>query len=433
MSSLWPSFLGALQASLSVLLTMSYGIIASRCNIMKDKTARDITKICVRFLLPALLITNVGSEIQADTFIRYLPVLIWALLYTLSSLALGWVLNRAFKFPAWVIPAVAFNNTTSLPILLLKSLKTSGILKDLRMSGRDNTYTALDRATSYFLFASIVTNCLTFSIGPKLLDDEETPDVDEGEDKHEEPTNSSGRTQEQQEDHNTETTTLLPHRVVEQGSEIAGQISKTSKNIWATLPEWLQKTLSFTTSFLNAPLAGAIIGIILGLVPPFHRAFFNPPRDGGIFKSWLTSSLESMGDLFAALSLITVGAKLSSGLHNMKRGEDSSRVRMTPLLSVLFIRFLLWPVMSIAVIYAIVSQTNWLENDPVLWFVLMLLPIGPSATKLTSLAELSGAEEDEKMSIAKFLAISYAISPISCLAVVASLRASLILKEQIGG
>lgn len=89
--------------------------------------------------------------------------------------------------------------------------------------------------------------------------------------------------------------------------------------------------------------------------------------------------------------------------------------------------------MSIVVIYAVASQTNWLGDDPILWFVLMLLPIGPPATKLTSLAELSGTDEDEKMSIAKFLAISYAISPISCLAVVGSLRASLMLKDQIGG
>lgn len=222
------------------------------------------------------------------------------------------------------------------------------------MGGGDNKFSALDRASSYFLFASIVTNCLTFSIGPKLLDDEETPDTDEGEDKqgnqqesdeeYANPVNSEGRTQEEQEELDTERTTLLPRPVVEHSSEMASKVSNISKNLWETLPEWLQNALAFTTSFLNAPLVGAIIGIVLGLVPPFHRAFFNNPNNGGIFKSWLTSSLESIGDLFAALSLVTVGAKLSSGLHKMKRGEDSSRVRITPMLSVLFIRFVMWPV-----------------------------------------------------------------------------------------
>lgn len=217
------------------------------------------------------------------------------------------------------------------------------------MGGRDNTFSALDRASSYFLFASIVTNCLTFSIGPKLLDDEETPDGDEGEDKQTDeefsnPRNSEGRTQEEQEEVDTERTYLLPRPVVESGGAVARKVSSISKTLWETLPEWLQDGLAFTSSFLNAPLVGAIIGIILGLVKPLHKAFFNDPKDGGIFKSWLTSSLESCGDLFAALSLVTVGAKLSSGLHKMKRGEDSSRVRIAPMLSVLFIRFVMWPV-----------------------------------------------------------------------------------------
>ena len=76
-----------------------------------------------------------------------------------------------------------------------------------------------------------------------------------------------------------------------------------------------------------------------------------------------------------------------------------------------------------------VSKTNWVNDDPVLWFVLMLLPTGPSATKLTALADVSGAEEDEKMSIAKFISASYVISPIICFAVVGSLKATLALKS----
>jgi hypothetical protein len=59
-----------------------------------------------------------------------------------------------------------------------------------------------------------------------------------------------------------------------------------------------------------------------------------------------------------------------------------------------------------------------------LWFVMMLMPTGPPATKLVALADVSGTDEDEKMSIAKVLALSYAVSPLICLAVVGSLKAS---------
>lgn len=55
----------------------------------------------------------------------------------------------------------------------------------------------------------------------------------------------------------------------------------------------------------------------------------------------------------------------------------------------------------------------------------MMMPTGPPATKLVALADVSGADDDVKMSIAKFLTISYAISPLICLAVVGSLKASL--------
>jgi predicted permease len=74
-SGILPSFLGAIQASLGVLLTISYGVIASRFNILKESSSRDISKMCVRLFLPALLIANVGQELQPSTAIRYVPVL----------------------------------------------------------------------------------------------------------------------------------------------------------------------------------------------------------------------------------------------------------------------------------------------------------------------------------------------------------------------
>ena len=74
-SGILTSFLGALQASLAVLLTIGAGVIASRYNLLKESSARDISKVCVRLFLPALLIVNVGSELDIKTASRYLPVL----------------------------------------------------------------------------------------------------------------------------------------------------------------------------------------------------------------------------------------------------------------------------------------------------------------------------------------------------------------------
>jgi predicted permease len=269
-------------------------------------------------------------------------------------MALGWILKRAFKFPAWTVPAICFNNTTALPLLLIQSLETSGILSDLTMGAGDTTTAAVRRAKSYFLVSSIVGNSLTFAIGPRLLDDEESPDNDsqkkkdqdrnqaerQNDEEHADPTNSEGRTAEQEEEHDTETTTLLPNVVARKEDEVSQQWGKQ----WGKLPLAVQKTLGFLGMFLNGPLIGAMIGATLGLVPPLHRAFFNEPSEGGIFKAWLTASVSNVGELFAALQLVVVGAKLSRSLMKTKKGEASGTLPKIPMFTVFFIRFILWPV-----------------------------------------------------------------------------------------
>ena len=75
LNELLTSFLGAIQASLSVLLVISYGVIAAQFDILKGDSTKQISTLCVRMFLPALLITNVGSQLHADTGIRYVPIL----------------------------------------------------------------------------------------------------------------------------------------------------------------------------------------------------------------------------------------------------------------------------------------------------------------------------------------------------------------------
>ncbi|KAK4940243.1 hypothetical protein LTR66_014931, partial [Elasticomyces elasticus] len=199
---------------------------------------------------------------------------------------------------------------------------------------------------------------------------------------------------------------------------------KEGKRVWDRLPPWLQYTLDFLYQFVNPPLIGACLGALVGLVPALHRLFFNGQEDGGYLNAWLTSSIKNVGELFAALQVIVVGVKLSQAMLKMKKGEESGSVPWTPMVLVTVIRFVVWPVVSIPVIWAVATKTSWLDRDPILWFVMMLMPTGPPAMKLTALADVNGADEKEKMSIAKFLTISYAISPLICFAVVGSLKAS---------
>ncbi len=236
------------------------------------------------------------------------------------------------------------------------------------MGEDDSTSAAVSRARSYFLVSAMVGNSLTFAIGPKLLDDEETSDshydkankdqpaqnivnndrhndeeVAAEQDERNNPTNASGRTAEDQETYDNETTSLLPYSVAHHASRYREQISEEGERQWVKLPKKMQVFLGFMDGFLNAPLIGAVVGATIGLAPPLHRLFFNSPEKGGFFKTWLTESVQNVGSLFPALQLVVVGAKLSNSLTKMKKGETSGSVPWVAMVSIFFIRFIMWP------------------------------------------------------------------------------------------
>ncbi|MCJ1387486.1 hypothetical protein MMC18_000329 [Xylographa bjoerkii] len=277
---------------------------------------------------------------------------------------LGFAATRLFKFPSWITPAICFNNTTSLPLLLVQSLESTGILASLLKSDSDTTSKAVDRAKSYFLVCAIVGNSLTFALGPKLLDGEESPDEPkdkQGQQEDNQVSNgngdvengreqnhrgqTSGGTQSPENDNRSvnEETSLLPDWIVRDGGAVGREGYDEGRKYWSRLPRLAQKLLDFMYAFLNAPLIGAVVGTVVGLVPPLHKAFFDDQSEGGFFKAWLTTSIENIGGLFATLQAVVVGVKLSSSLRKMKRGEDSGEVPWIPLVFIIMVRNVIWP------------------------------------------------------------------------------------------
>lgn len=74
-SELIVPFLGAIQAAFSVLLTIAFGVIAAQCNLLSTSAAKEVSKLCVRMFLPALLIYKIGSNLNSETGVRYVPIL----------------------------------------------------------------------------------------------------------------------------------------------------------------------------------------------------------------------------------------------------------------------------------------------------------------------------------------------------------------------
>ncbi|KAL2430877.1 hypothetical protein ABEF95_014174 [Exophiala dermatitidis] len=434
-SGLLESFLGALQATLSIVLVIFYGVLATQFQLLDAPSSKKISAVCIKLFLPALLITKVGSELHADTATRYIPVLIWAISYALFSIAIGLLAVRFFKFPSYITPAIAFNNTTSLPLLLVESLESTGILNRLLRNG-ENIEEAVNRAQAYFLVCAIVGNCLTFAVGPRLIDGEFAPDTDDESYKEdevrvqgeegvttEEHRRGEGGHVERGRQGSDDITPLLPGRIRTFGDEIEASVFHIGRAHWIKLSPRTRYFLTFMSDFINAPLIGAIVGAVIGLTPALHRAFFNNTEDGGFFKAWLTTSLKNIGELFVSLQVVVVGVSLSSSLRKMKRGEDRGLPWM-PTAFILLTRFVLWPVLSIAIIWTLATKAKVLPQDPMLYFAMMLMPTGPPAMKLVAMGKLNGVREEDEMILSKLLTLSYAVSPILALTVVGSLYAS---------
>ncbi|KAK8010575.1 hypothetical protein PG990_009540 [Apiospora arundinis] len=439
------SFLGAIQASLSVLLIIACGAIAAQWNILDANNTKPLSKLCVRIFLPALLITKIGADLEAGSAGRYGIVLVWALACHLLSFLIGLFAHRVLGMPDWTMVAVMFNNSTSYPLLLIGALADTGILETL-IGGR--------------------------GIGPRLIDTEHAPeeekgDVGDGQD--DEPNDGEPLPDE-------ESALLHPTEALRSMNPFASSSSSSSstsfflskaankrrasggslcrpprrrvtlvtRKQWAKLSPRARWWLTLASDFFNAPLLGAILGAVIGLVPALHRAFFNDSNDGGIFTAWLTSPLKKIGGIFVPLPVVIAGVSLYSSLQRKEsqgssssgrgQGQDQSQVvakssnkhpkAAATVSFILFVRFVLWTGLSIGIVYGLASQTGLLGDDPMLRFAMMLMPVGPPATKLIAMVQVSGAGEGEEASIAKLLTISYLMSPVLSFTVVGGLTAS---------
>ncbi|KAJ5731624.1 uncharacterized protein N7483_006132 [Penicillium malachiteum] len=437
-------FLGALQACVSVLLTMSYGIAARRLGLIHDAAINDMSGLAVKLFLPALIIVNLGEQLHWGTVMNYIPVIFWSISYTCASIGIVHVISRMFNLPQWVKPACSFNNTTSLPLLLLDALDSVGSLRLILRKG-ETTSEEIDRAQSYFLVCAVISKTIAYVVGPRMLQDHKSISIPPSSGYEPESNlNDRNHTEESQDELLTETTSLLPQLTQPRIRTLKAHIKRYKSRLSSLLPTRMKQNFmaSFGSPFADVVICCTLLGAILGLVPTLHRAFFARDEDGGIFHAWLTTSIRNLGRLFTTLQIFLVGCKLGVTIERMileRRGQrngsrdettaeyserdgSSGRIPVRSMVFIFIFRLVLWPAVSISMIYGL-AKTRVLGDDPMLWFSMMLMPAGPPALVILGLAELAQASEGEKMAIAKSLTIMYALSPVVCFTITGALKA----------
>lgn len=105
-TGVWETLLAALQASVSVLLVISYGGLAAKLGILSPDSTKAVSKVCVRMFLPALLVTKLGAELDAGSAGKYGIIVAWGLLAHFISFLIGILGHFVFKMPDWVTVAV---------------------------------------------------------------------------------------------------------------------------------------------------------------------------------------------------------------------------------------------------------------------------------------------------------------------------------------
>ncbi|KAJ9302660.1 hypothetical protein DTO271G3_34 [Paecilomyces variotii] len=421
-------FLGALQACVSVLLTLFWGLAARRMKLMKEQSINDLSGLGVKVFLPALMVVNLGSQLHLDTALNYIPVLVWSTAYTVLSILMSHIVTKILRLPPWITPACAFNNTTSLPLFLMQSLESAGSLKLIIPDGQSMS-SAVERSQSYFLVCAVISKVIAYAAGPKMLQD--GGDGDDPDEENQQNGGENNQDAEPSEEQLDEDTPLLPESVHKAGHKMVSPFKRGANYVFSLFPRRVkQELVSIDSPFVDTAIICALTGTVLGLVPPLHKVFFDPYDEGGIFNAWLTASVKNVGKLFTTSQVFVVGAKLGVSFERMKRSEGSGKVPKRAILTIFLIRLVVWPAISISLIYVLALKTGLVRNDPILWFTMMLMPAGPPALIISGLAELAKVSEVEKFAVAKALAIMYGLSPFFCLTITGALKATQAVLEQ---
>ncbi|KAH8083748.1 hypothetical protein BXZ70DRAFT_900584 [Cristinia sonorae] len=418
-SSLASSFVGALKGTVSVLLTLFSGYYVAKYGYLDRSTVKRLSSLSTSIFLPCLIIVQMGPELTVSKLSNLWIIPLWGLISTVIAHLLGWLGQSILKMPYWTIVASGRPNSNALPLLLLQSLQYTGVLDELSGPGETVSET-LDRAKSLLLLNVIVQQTLTFQLAPSVLErDKHSRNGGQGDEEYgpSRLTPGTGPQRLPAVVQDTERVGLLQeHRsygtVEDDPARYALALEPISDQPdihWPQKLRFAEKPLKRLYNSMSPPLIGAVIALFLGMIPPLHGAFLS--KDGALYSSF-TQSLKNLGDLFVVLQTVVVGAELAL-VSRAHPGWIPASYSMT-------IRFAIMPALSILFVWSTAGR-GWYVDDKLVWFLLVLIPAGPSAMLLVSVAEIVNVDQGP---IAGYLFVSYLISPL--MAVVCSLALSVV-------
>ncbi|KAI0644668.1 auxin efflux carrier [Trametes meyenii] len=415
LDTLLNTFVGALQGTLSVLLILLAGYFTARRGHLDHPTVRRLSKLCTTLFLPCLIVEQTGPQLTAARLRAVWIVPLWGLASTLLAHAVGWAGRRALppgRLPHWTVAASGRPNSNALPLLLLQSLEGAGVLDALARPG-EAPRAALGRAKSLVLLNAIVQQTFTFQVTPGIMarDGRQAQDDEEEEEEEEEESRDALRpgpgrltavVQDQErvgllDDHDCDSYDSEQRRAGAGYRHALDDIVDRPDVHWPERLRPLERPLKKVWSSTSPPLIGAVVALIIGIIPPLNRQILS--KDGAFYTS-VTQAVANLGELFVVLQTFTVGAELAI-VPSTKPGALATAW-------VLLVRFLVMPAVALLFVF-LTAGRGFYVDDRLVWFLLVLIPAGPSAMLLVSVAELVDASQG---AVAGYLTIAYMVSPL---------------------
>ncbi|KAF8609986.1 hypothetical protein BDV93DRAFT_3921 [Ceratobasidium sp. AG-I] len=360
--------LGASEASIAVLLVLAFGYILQHQGYVTVQGEKQISYLCVNFFLPALLFTQIGPHATFANLRDYASIVIFSVLSLVLSYIVSTVFQLCAKSPGWTVPAFMFQNSVSLPLLLVDSLENTGVIETIIGPHGGDVHAAVERGRAYILISALVIQTAGFAFGPGLIYRARRKVSNESREPLPPVEASISQLSDQPPGLADECTPLLPS---------AERISAPEERYF------LAAYLSACRIRLakNPPLTGAAAALFCGLIPPVSRALF---ENRAFLASTLTQSISFMGKLYTPLQIFVLGCKL-----------HSSSGHRAPLLTVvaLFIhRFFLVPLVVAALVFSCrKAWPDFAQPDPMLDFVLYIMAAGPPAVTLAAVSRFIDA------------------------------------------
>ena len=421
------ALLASLRAVATTFTLASGGCVLRARGVMTNEVSKGLSKISMTLTIPALLFTTAinceqdWSHVKCPSLMSSLkkgwPLLLLPAVYVSVGCAVGAAaakLGGATEgFRRIAIAAVAFGNSTGLPMTLLTAVATQA---SLSKKDDDDEGPPLGK-TNILLYLSVY--LLTYpifqwTIGSYLMSgDDEILSPLRGENDEE-----MRRKYFFQEESSPSSSANTTTRVVSSSSLADDDMEEPlvlapfeeeetqEKQSFLFLPPSLSRASCFPLSsrLLPPPVIAAILGMGVAVCLPV-RAFLVDleDRDDDAPLEWFFDGLQTIGRAAVPLNMFVLGNSLSKGWKRQGKSQVPRRARY----AVAFAKLVIMP--SIGALIGLFLRTFIAEPAPLL--VAMVVSCTPTANNLMVMAELKA--DANKDALAATIFVQYLIAPIT--------------------